>query len=352
MCKKLLVTLWESLVYFFWGPWNSLKHTFSGYWRPYPGDSDYNKYPYSVWRGIFLGYVWELAGEKLGTDPASHVAHAVPANLFNTTAYQDGKPVMRCTGVAGPGTVLLASNDSNAEQLGITRAILQQAGKETRDRLTSELSVMMTVCTFIGGFVFTTLVNRSLPSQMATSPPASFNVFGFLAGLCFIIAVIAVGLYARMIVLLQWSATSTSLYRVICKWERAMSGNQLMFLLVITLALASALSACWDRYAHWVFVALVICTCVPWWFFMYFWSKSMSSPKYGVMYEFPRLYYNRLLNDNKAFDSLCCQKFHDVSASIQTTFYGLVDGYLQAGAPWAAAAAGSVDGCLECVLCV
>jgi hypothetical protein len=29
----------------------------------------------------------------------------------------------------------------------------------TRDRLTSELSTMMTVCTFIGGFIFTTLVD-------------------------------------------------------------------------------------------------------------------------------------------------------------------------------------------------
>lgn len=324
-------TVGESLVYIFWGPLNSLIHTFRGYWRPYPGDQDYDKDPYSVWRGIFLGYVWELASERLGKRPKATVPGAqTPEKLFDKleAADKDGKPVMRCSGDPGAGTVYcLVSNDSDAETLGITRAILQQAGKETRDRLTGELSVMMTVCTFIGGFVFTTLVNRSAPSPMGAPPPASFNVFGLLAGLCVILAVISVGLYARMAVLLQWSATSTSLYRVICQWERAMSGNQFMFLLVITLALASALAACWDRYAHWVFVALVICTFVPWWFFMYFWSKSMWSAgawsDHGVMKAFPKLYDERLLG----------KKGKKPVADIKKTFYGLVDGFLQSTAP-------------------
>jgi hypothetical protein len=78
-------------------------------------------------------------------------------------------------------------------------------------------------------------------------------------------ALTCVGIYARLLVLLQRSATTTSLYKLIASWERAMSGNQLMFFAVLTLSYESALAACWDRYGgdvHWVFWVLLVVSAV------------------------------------------------------------------------------------------
>jgi hypothetical protein len=219
--------------------------------------------------------------------------------------------------------------DSPAERFGITRSILQQAGKETRDRLTSELMLMMSVCTFIGGFSFSTFVSVTV----VTETTLAHSVYEVLAGVTVILALTCVGVYARLLVLLQWSATSTSLYRTICRWERAMSGNQLIFYALINTAIGAALAACWDYPAakRWVFFVLVSIAGVAWLCFTYFWSESMWCSQHGIMHLHTKLFHKRLLGTaeeqvyKNAFDVRPQDKDVD---SVRYTFYGIVDQYL------------------------
>jgi hypothetical protein len=314
-----------------------------------------------------MAYVWELAAVERGKEPPVEVTldpgdpnrpvcapqpwptyelghdyfePIPPGNVMGLKAYE---------GV--PGTSLWAAADSVAARFGVTRSILQQAGKETRDRLTAELSTMMTVCTFIGGFIFTTLVDpgdtgsgfagpassnrttitlqtnvtgvtqryysgvstfnfsdtqtNSTETPLAAGGPvgsldllSSWDAYGVMAGLTLVMALTCVGIYARLLVLLQWAATTTSLYRLIANWERAMSANQLMFFGVLTLSYASALAACWGRYGgghgppsgRRVFLVLLVATVVFWYFFANFWARSMWWRDDGIMQGHARLY--------------------------------------------------------------
>lgn len=397
------------------GVLKSFCHACQGYFSPYPEPGNREslrncaKQPYSVWKGIFLGYVWELAAVRLGHDPpvwcgdlanrpdAAHLrGHdlqpwqaSAPVAVGPVAQRHPGYPAYEASNMFTPydpakrpaafdrylhagakhtfamsgltpggndhcsvtahGGALLAPNgaapanqvrpvplgavapaasqyslplaydvpsftvpacdvrvgeaaiepaavtDSPAERFGITRSVLQQAGKETRDRLTSELTVMMSVCTFIGGFMFTTLVSRSgIDAADVTPARSTYQVF---AGVTVILALTCVGVYARLLVLFQWSATSTSLYRTICRWERAMSGNQLVFYAIINTSLAAALTACWEYPAasHWVFVVLGTAAFVAMVLFTYFWSESMWCRTHGIMHHHTKLFHARLL---------------------------------------------------------
>lgn len=379
-----------TLPHIFWGILRSAFHTGAGFVRPGPDhpveeatvNKGYAAHPYSVWRGVFMAYVWELAGmERVnrGEQPPTHITLDVngmpaPPWLQYNPKSDFFSPIPKVVSAAREG-------DCVAACLGVTPLILQQAGKETRDRLTAELSTMMTVCTFIGGFIFTTLVNppivggggpagsnktmimlqsnitgtttryyrgasmlsvsglqtnsteTSLGAGGNSNGTASWDAYGLLAGLTLVMALTCVGIYARLLVLLQWSATTTSLYRLIAAWERAMSGNQLMFFAVLSLSYASALAACWDRYggsSHWVFMVLVVATGVCWWFFANFWAHSMWWREDGIMQKYSRLYHERLIGQEQGMFkngcSLLPQKM-DV-ARTKYTFYGLLDQHL------------------------
>jgi hypothetical protein len=231
------------------------------------------------------------------------------------------------------GDVILTPDiaDTPAERYGITRNILQQAGKETRDRLTSELTVMMSVCTFIGGFLFSTLVSGTAATSAARTP--AHNAYVVFAGVTVILALTCVGVYARLLVLLQWSATSSSLYRTICRWERAMSGNQLIFYSIINTAIAAALAACWDYQVvnRWVFAVLTSVAGFVMVCFTYFWSESMWCSTHGIMHIHTKLFYKRLLN--VADGDVYQETWHMYPSglhvdNVRHTFYGIVDQYL------------------------
>lgn len=384
-----------------WGILRSIFHALVGFCRPGP-DNDpvaYAEHPYSVWKGVFMAYVWELAGVQRGIDPPCEVTVDVddprrPAaapqpwpGYVPSIHYFAPVPARHAGGLkckqAMKNTGLRGAVDTVAARLGVTTSILQQAGKETRDRLTAELSTMLTVCTFIGGFIFTTLVDPAgtgaggggpasssraeitLQSNLTgaatqfytgtdtfnlsstqtnstqTSPAfgttfcsaASWDLYGLLAGLTLVIALTCVGIYARLLVLLQWSASTTSLYRLIARWERAMSANQVMFFAVLTLSYASALVACWDRYGgskHWVFKVLLAASVVFWWFFANFWARSMWWREDGIMQKYSRLYHQRLVGvDQGMFSNGCSLTAQRIPvASIRYTFHGLLDQHL------------------------
>lgn len=386
MCRFISASLrWLFMtpIHIVWGIFRAFVFAITGYFRPGPGGNStqpvaqgYAEHPYAPWKGVFMGYVWELATVSRGKEPPTHVTPPpAPATAPPWPGYSPKDHFFMEFDIAAAGGDAAYASASVAARLGVTRKILQRAGKETRDRLTSELSTMMTVCTFIGGFIFTTLVtpaggasNRTpimlhsnLTSSItfhgnssffnsrgeanSTEAPAAGDSSGssidndgsdayrLLAGLTLIMATTCVGIYARLLVMLQWAATTTSLYRLIATWQRAMSGNQLLFFTVLTLSYASALAACWDRYGgktHWVFMVLLGVTVVFWWFFANFWAQSIWSNDIGAMQRHSRLFHQRILGkDQGMFASACSLWAQKIPIEdVKYTFYGLLDQHL------------------------
>lgn len=204
----------------------------------------------------------------------------------------------------------------------MTREVLYQAGETTRERITTELTAHLTVYFLISGFIFTVLV----APQERTSPR---DLFGLLAGLAFITSTVAIGLYARLMVMFNWAPTTAALYRLIVNWEAAMSGNQLILVTVLALSLACAMAAVWEVYSVWVFVVLIVTVAITFvWFFLYFWSSSMWCTDAGVKNMYAKLFYAHLTG----VDNYPEQKKVSVE-NIRDTFFWQVDRYLLGGGP-------------------
>lgn len=262
----------------------------TGIGRPLPNNTRYYQNPYSVWKGLFMGHVWELAGIRLGEDPT-----ATTVSAWSNTALRD--------------ELGSEATEGDLKKESALRDVLRKAAKSTRVSLTSELTAIMTVCSLIAGFMFTKLVD---PPQWRRG--IHNDLFGLFAGLAFVVALVNIGVCSRLIAVLHWSATTSSLYYVIAVWERAMSANQVNFVLMIVFSFAAMLSACAAKgqavaanasapaYSFGVVITIAIVGGVWLWLFLCFGATVMWS-KHGVYDTYRALFMQRMCNGDKTLPS-------------------------------------------------